>query len=63
MAFAFALIVSMAIGMLIWAVVDKIVGLFMDGWSGWVASLVIGGAAVWIISDWYFPLLVKAFGG
>jgi hypothetical protein len=62
-ALIFAVIVSIAIALLIYAVIDKLVGLFMDGWLGWLVSFALGFAAVWVASDYYWPVLVKAFGG
>ena len=62
MAAVFTFIVCIALGMLIFAIIDKIVGLFMDGWSGWLVSLVIAAAVGWIASDYYIPVLTKAFG-
>ncbi|MDR6794340.1 ABC-type transport system involved in cytochrome bd biosynthesis fused ATPase/permease subunit [Pseudarthrobacter oxydans] len=63
MAAVLAFIVSIAVALLIYAVVDKIVGLFMSGWLGSLTSFALGFGAVWIASDYYWPVLVKAFGG
>jgi hypothetical protein len=63
MAFVFAVMVSIAIALLIYAIVDKLVGLFMDGVLGWLVSFALGFAAVWLASDYYWPALLAAFGG
>lgn len=62
MATVFAFIVSLALAMLIFAIVDKIVGLFLRGWIGVVVSFIIGAAVVWIAADYYVPTLFAAFG-
>ena len=63
MAIVFAIIVSVALGLLTFAIVDKFVGLFMDSFLKWAVSFAIGAAIVWIGGDWWTPLLVEAFGG
>jgi hypothetical protein len=63
MAAVFAFIVGLALALLIFAIVDKIVGLFMHGWLSWLVSFAIGATVIWIASDYYTPLLIKAFGG
>jgi len=62
MATVFAFIVGLALAMLIFAIVDKIVGLFLRGWIGIVVSFVIGAAVVWFAADHYLPVLLAAFG-